>query len=50
MLSVKVAVTCLAASIVTTQSAVPLHPAPVQPSKVEPLSATAVSVTTVPWT
>jgi hypothetical protein len=44
---VNVAVTVLAASIVTTQLPVPVH-APDQPLKVELLSADAVKVTIVP--
>ena len=48
-LSVKVAVTLLAASIVTaTGLAVPLA-SPLHPLKVKPLLAVAVKVTTVPW-
>src|SRR3990172_4952780 len=42
-----VAVTDLAASIVTVHVPVPVH-APDQPPKVEPVEAAAVSVTTVP--
>ena len=42
-----VAVTDLAASIVTLQEPVPLH-APAQPPKVEPTEAAALSVTTAP--
>ncbi len=45
--TMNVAVTLLAASIVTTQSVVPLQ-APPQPVKVEPVFAVAVNVTTVP--
>jgi hypothetical protein len=44
---VKVAVTDLAALMVTTQGAVPEQPEPDQPVKVEPVEATAVRVTTV---
>jgi hypothetical protein len=44
---VKVAVTDLAASMVTTHVPVPVQPAPVQPVKVLPVSAVAVRVTTV---
>ena len=47
VLAVKVAVTDLAALMVTTQVAVPEQPSPVQPVKVEPVEATAVRVTTV---
>ena len=47
MTALKLAVTLLAASIVTTQLPVPLH-APLQPPNVLPLAAAAVSVTTVP--
>jgi hypothetical protein len=45
-----VAVTDVAALIVTTQVPVPVQPPPDQPVKVEPASATAVSVTDVPLT
>ena len=47
LLSVKVAVTDLAASMVTTQVPVPEHPDPDQPVKVEPVEGAAVRVTTV---
>jgi hypothetical protein len=47
-MSVKVAVTVVAALAVTTQVPVPLQPPPDQPSKVEPVAGAAVSVTTVP--
>jgi hypothetical protein len=47
-LSVKVAVTDLAASSVTTQAPVPAH-APDQPVKFELASGLAVSVTVWPW-
>ena len=47
LLSVKVAVTDLAASMVTTQVPVPEHPAPDQPVKVEPVEEAADRVTTV---
>ena len=43
----KVAVTDLAVSMVTTQIPVPEHPEPDQPVKVEPEDAVAVRVTTV---
>ena len=42
-MSVKFAVTLLAASIVTTQVPVPLQPAPLQPVKVEPVAGAAVT-------
>ncbi len=42
---VKVAVTDLAASIVTTQVPVPEQPAPLQPVKLEPVAGVAVNVT-----
>jgi hypothetical protein len=45
---VKVAVTVVAAEIVTVQDPVPEQPAPLQPLKVEPMSGEAVSVTAVP--
>jgi hypothetical protein len=45
---VNVAVTDLAASIVTTQLPVPLHPDPLQPVKVDVPSGAAVRVTPVP--
>ena len=44
----KVAVTLLAASMVTVQGSVPLQPPPLQPVKM-PLLAVAVSLTRVPW-
>jgi len=44
----KVAVTEVAALIVTVQVPVPVHPAPLQPVNVEPAAAAAVNVTTVP--
>ncbi len=44
---VNVAVTVLAASIVTSQAPVPEH-APPQPVNVEPVAGVGVSVTTVP--
>jgi hypothetical protein len=45
---VKVAVTDLAWSIVTTQLPVPVHPDPFQPVKPDPGEGLAVSVTEVP--
>ena len=45
---VKVAVTDLAALIVTTQVPVPVQPSPLQPVNVEPVAVVAVRVTTVP--
>ena len=47
LFSVKVAVTDLAALMVTTQAPVPEQPAPVQPVKVEPVACAAVNVTIV---
>ena len=47
-LRVKVAVTLLAASIVTLQAPVP-EQAPDQPPNCEPEAGVAVSATTVPW-
>src|SRR4051812_23740357 len=47
MLSVNVAVTLFAASIVTVHAPVPVH-APAQPLNIEPVPAAAVSVTIVP--
>ena len=44
----KVAVTEVAAVIVTVQVPVPVQPAPLQPVKVEPAAGAAVRVTTVP--
>jgi len=44
----KVAVTDLAASIVTTQSPVPEQPAPLQPAKTEAPAASVRSVTVLP--
>ena len=44
----KVAVTDVAAAIVTVQVPVPVHPPPNQPVKVYPLFAQAVKVTDVP--
>jgi hypothetical protein len=48
LFSVKVAVTDLAADMVTTQVPVPEHPSPLQPVKVEPVDAVGVNVTIVP--
>src|SRR5207249_5008559 len=45
---VKVAVTVVAAEIVTTHDPVPVHPPPLQPVKVELTFGVAVSVTAVP--
>ena len=45
--SVNVAVTDLAALIVTTHVPVPVHPAPLQPVKVEPVAGVAVRVTDI---
>jgi len=45
----KVAVTEVAALIVTVQGPVPVHPAPLQPVNVEPTAAAAVNVTAVPF-
>src|SRR5439155_14989 len=45
---VKVAVTVVAAEIVTVQAPVPEQPPPLQPVKVEPAAGAAVSVTAVP--
>ena len=47
--SVNVAVTDLAASIVTVHVPAPEQPEPDQPAKFEPAAAVAVSVTLVPW-
>ena len=44
----KVAVTDVAAFMVTKQVPVPEHPPPLQPAKVEPPAWAAVSVTDVP--
>ena len=44
----KVAVTVVAAEIVTVQDPVLLHPPPLQPVKVDPAVGAAVSVTAVP--
>jgi len=44
----KVAVTVVAAFMVTTQEPAPEQPPPLQPEKVEPPAAAAVKVTTVP--
>jgi hypothetical protein len=46
--TVKLAVTVVAALIVTTQVPVPEQPPPLQPLKVDPAAATAVNVTWVP--
>src|SRR5437660_8686622 len=48
LLMAKVAVTEVAAFIVTLQVPVPVQPPPLQPVKVEPAPGAAVSVTTVP--
>ena len=48
VLSVKVAVTVFAASIVTAQLPIPEQPPPDQPANVEPAFGVAVSVTDVP--
>jgi len=45
---VNVAVTVVAAEIVTVQAPVPEQPPPLQPPKVEPAAGPAVSVTAVP--
>jgi hypothetical protein len=45
LISVKVAVTDLAAFIVTTQVPVPEHPSPLHPVKVDPVDAVALNVT-----
>ena len=47
LLSVKVAVTVLAALIVTLQVPVPEQPPPDQPVKLEPVACAAVNVTDV---
>jgi hypothetical protein len=44
---VKLAVTALAALIVTMQVPVPVQPSPLQPVKVEPVAGMAVKVTGV---
>lgn len=44
-----VAVTVVAAFIVTVHDPVPEHPLPLQPAKVEPEDALADNVTEVPW-
>src|SRR2546430_17702704 len=44
----KVAVTVVAADIVTVQGPVPVQPPPLQPRKTEPALGVAVSTTTVP--
>src|SRR5688572_29393191 len=44
----KVAVTVVAAFIVTLQAPVPEQPPPLQPAKEDPAAATAVKVTSVP--
>ena len=46
--SVNVAVTVVAAVMVTAQLSLPLHPPPLQPAKTDPAAAVAVSVTVVP--
>ena len=45
--SAKVAVTAVAAVIVTMHGPVPVHPPPLQPANVEPVAAVVVSVTRV---
>src|SRR5438093_11251646 len=45
---VKLAFTACAASIVTKQIPVPLHPPPLQPLNTNPLAAVALSVTVLP--
>jgi hypothetical protein len=47
--SVKLAVTDFAASIVTVHVPVPVHPEPLQPVNVEPAVGEAVNVTEVFW-
>ena len=47
--TLNVAVTDLAASIVTVHVPVPEQPAPLQPTKVEPTAGLAVRVTLTPW-
>jgi len=44
----KVAVTEVAADIVTVHEPVPVQPPPLQPVKVDPVAGVAVSVTAVP--
>lgn len=45
--SVKVAVTDLAAFIITIHEPVPVHPEPLHPVKVEPVAGVAVRVTCI---
>jgi len=45
--SVNVAVTVVAAVMVTTHGPAPVHPPPLQPLKIDPVAGAAVSVTAV---
>jgi len=47
-IGVNVAVTVVAAAIVTWQVLVPVQPPPLQPAKIDPAVGDAVSVTVVP--